>query len=147
MQLHIKKFNELTREEIYNIFRLRSEVFVVEQNCVYNDIDGKDENATHIFFEKNEKIIAYLRTYSRSEELASFGRVCVDKEHRKEGLGRKIVEEGIKYIRKNALNTQKIIFIEAQEYLKKFYESFGFIKKSETYLEDGIPHIDMELIK
>jgi len=144
MELHIKKFNELTKEEIYHIFQLRSEVFVVEQNCVYNDLDGKDEKATHIFYAERRNIIAYLRVFEKSKEFASFGRVCVKKDFRKSGLGRKIVNEAIEFIKNNM--KQEKIFIEAQEYLQKFYESLGFARKSDVFLEDGIQHIDMELI-
>lgn len=147
MEIITRKFNELTREEMYNIFRLRSEVFVVEQNCVYNDLDGKDKDAIHIFAKENGRIVAYIRTFVRQDGSASFGRVCVSKDHRRSGLGKKIVAEGIRCICEN-YDHKKIhnrIMIEAQEYLRGFYESFGFRKTSETYLEDGIPHIDMQM--
>ena len=141
----IKTFDELTKEELYRVFKLRSEVFVVEQNCVYNDFDEKDRKAIHILImdENSGDIVAYSRIFEINWEFASFGRVCVKKEFRKKGLGKELVAGTIDNIKKNY--SQKKIFIEAQNYLQKFYESFGFKKTSDVYLEDGIPHINMIL--
>lgn len=143
MNLEIKKFNELKVEELYEILRVRSEVFVVEQNCVYNDQDGKDIESIHIMIVEDTKIMAYLRVIKPgvSYDDASIGRVLVTSEARKKGLARKIVCAGINYITNN-WNENKIT-IGAQNYLRDFYESLGFEAVSEVYLEDGIPHLDM----
>ncbi|UUV17495.1 GNAT family N-acetyltransferase [Fusobacteria bacterium ZRK30] len=147
MNLKIKKFDELTGREVYEILRVRSEVFVVEQNCVYNDEDGKDIESIHIMIEEDDKIIAYLRIIKPgiSYNDASIGRVLVTSEARNRGLARKIVCAGIDYIINN-WNEDKIT-IGAQNYLKNFYESLGFKAVSEVYSEDGIPHLDMTYSK
>ena len=142
-----KKFDELTLEELYEILKLRSEVFVVEQNCIYNDIDGKDKTSFHVIIKENNEITAYLRVLPPgiSYENASLGRVLVAKDARGMGYAKAIVTEGINCILRN-FNTNKIT-IGAQEYLKDFYSEFGFKPVSEVYDEDGIPHLDMTLEK
>ena len=143
MDIVIKYFHELTTQELYNILQLRSEVFVVEQNCIYQDIDGKDQKAVHIFFTENNKTIAYSRIFNEGEyfENPSIGRVVVKKEKRGTELGKKIMEEGAKYIKENYIN--KNIEISAQKYLKEFYTNLGYKFTGNEYLEDGIPHIRM----
>jgi len=143
MEAHIKKFNDLSLEELYNILRLRNEVFVVEQNCVYQDADGKDDKAIHFFFKKKNEIIAYVRIFKPGEyfDMSSVGRVVVHPKYRGQNLGKTIMEKAILYI-VNELKENKIK-ISAQTYLKKFYNELGFIEKGEEYLEDGIPHIKM----
>ncbi|WP_297433097.1 GNAT family N-acetyltransferase [uncultured Cetobacterium sp.] len=140
-----KKFEELTLEELYEILKLRSEVFVVEQNCIYNDIDGKDKTSFHVIIKENNEITAYLRVLPPgiSYENASLGRVLVAKDARGMGYAKAIVTEGINCVLRN-FNTNKIT-IGAQEYLKDFYSEFGFKPVSEVYDEDGIPHLDMTL--
>lgn len=142
-----KKFNELTLEELYKILKLRSEVFVVEQNCIYNDIDGKDLTSSHIMIKENGKIKAYLRALQPgvSYEDASLGRVLVSPDARGKGYAKTIVTKGVEYILNN-FNTTKIT-IGAQEYLKNFYSEIGFKPISEVYDEDGIPHLDMTFEK
>lgn len=142
-----KKFNELTLEELYEILKLRSEVFVVEQNCIYNDIDGKDLTSSHIMIKENGKIKAYLRALQPgvSYEAASLGRVLVSPDARGKGYAKAIVTKGVEYILNN-FNTTKIT-IGAQEYLKNFYSEIGFKPISEVYDEDGIPHLDMTFEK
>lgn len=142
-----KKFNELTLEELYEILKLRSEVFVVEQNCIYNDIDGKDLTSSHIMIKENGKIKAYLRALQPgvSYENASLGRVLVSPDARGKGYAKAIVTKGVEYILNN-FNTTKIT-IGAQEYLKNFYSEIGFKPISEVYDEDGIPHLDMTFEK
>lgn len=142
-----KKFNELTLEELYEILKLRSEVFVVEQNCIYNDIDGKDLTSSHIMIKENGKIKAYLRALQTgvSYEDASLGRVLVSPDARGKGYAKAIVIKGVEYILNN-FNTTKIT-IGAQEYLKNFYSKIGFKPISEVYDEDGIPHLDMTFEK
>jgi len=138
-----KSFNELTTEELYSILKLRSEVFVVEQNCVYQDIDNKDQKAIHLFILKNEEVIAYTRLFNKGDYFteASIGRVVVQEEYRKYGLGHLLIKESINAIKKH-FNTSKIT-ISAQTYLNFFYESHGFKQVGKEYLEDGIPHIKM----
>ncbi len=141
MNTVIKKFIELSTEEIYNILKLRSEVFVVEQNCVYQDIDEKDKKATHLFLEKNNDIIAYTRIFKKGdyyEENPSIGRVVVSKKERRKNLGKEIMLNSIEFI-KNELEGKKIE-LSAQKYLDKFYRDLDFYSEGEDYLEDGIPH-------
>ncbi|WP_396179028.1 GNAT family N-acetyltransferase [Flavobacterium sp.] len=139
----IKRFNELTISELYQMLQLRSEVFVVEQNCVYQDIDDKDEKALHVVGEIKGQIVAYSRLFKPNDyfENASIGRVVVAEKFRANKLGYDLVNEAIAGIQIH-FGTQKIT-ISAQLYLKKFYESLGFLQVSETYLEDGIEHIEM----
>lgn len=143
MNLEIKKFNELTPKELYDILRVRSEVFVVEQECIYEDVDGKDIFSDHLMIKEDGELLAYLRILKAgvSYEACSLGRVLVVKEARGRGLAKKILENGINYIVNNW--NEKRITIGAQNYLRNFYGSFGFKPISEVYLEDGIPHVDM----
>jgi ElaA protein len=140
----IKPFQALSLSELYSILQLRSEVFVVEQNCIYQDIDGKDEKALHVLGEFDGKIVAYARLFKPNDyfEKSSIGRVIVDQDFRDKKLGHFLMREAIEAIRNHFGETQ--ITISAQLYLKKFYESLGFIQTSEMYLEDDIPHIEME---
>jgi len=138
----IKHTDLLSAQEIVNIMKERTKVFVVEQNCAYQEVDNKDDNATHVLFKLGNQIVAYTRIVPHDNNIdISFGRVLVVKEYRKLNLGRQIVETTIKYINDNYPNQH--IKIQAQNYLKHFYESFGFISVSDVYLEDDIPHIDM----
>lgn len=142
-KLEIKRFNELSAEEVYQILRLRAEVFIVEQNCVYQDIDNKDQKALHLIGVYDEKIVAYSRLFKPNDyfEQASIGRVVIDKEYRDRKWGHVLMQTAIEAIQKYFGETK--ITISAQEYLQKFYESNGFVKRDESYLEDGIPHIEM----
>ena len=142
--LKTKKFNKLTNDELYEIMALRAEIFVVEQKCPYNDVDGKDKQSIHMWMEENGKIIAYIRIVDKgvSYDETSIGRVVVAKEERGRGLAREILEEGIKYITEKL--GEKKITVGAQEYLKSFYESLGFVEVSDVYDEDGLPHLDMQ---
>ena len=143
MNISIKKFNELSLNELYQILQLRSEVFVVEQDCVYQDIDGKDDKALHIIGEVNGEIVAYTRCFDKGFyfEEAAIGRVVVKDNQRKYGYGHQIMKASIEAI-KHHFGTEKIK-LSAQQYLIKFYESHGFTSIGEGYLEDGIPHIAM----
>ena len=138
-----KSFNELTPAELYTIMELRNEVFVVEQNCVYQDADNKDQKSLHFMGWDNETLAAYCRILPPRLAFsdASIGRVVTSPVYRKTGCGRRLVEQAIK--KTLAEFDCKIIMIGAQLYLKKFYESLGFVQASETYLEDNIPHIEM----
>ena len=143
MQIIVKTFSELNTNELYDILQLRSEVFVVEQDCVYQDIDGKDQNGLHIIGKKEGKIIAYTRCFAPGDyfEKASIGRVVVEASQRKFKYGHDIMKASIEAI-KNKYQTD-IIKVSAQVYLTKFYNSHGFYQEGEGYLEDGIPHIGM----
>ncbi len=135
-----KTFSELNIEELYQILRLRSEVFVVEQDCVYQDIDNKDQNAIHLYYIDNDEIVAYTRIFKGGDyyENPSIGRVVVSKKERGKDLGKKIMIDSIEYIKQNIKGEK--IELSAQKYLDKFYEDLGFYKIGEDYLEDGIPH-------
>lgn len=140
----IKPFKELSADELYQLLQLRSEVFVVEQNCVYQDIDGKDSKAIHVIGEFEGEIVAYSRIFKAGDyfDQASIGRVIVKENFRDRKWGHDLIKEAIVAIEKNFGTSE--ITISAQLYLKKFYESHGFIQTSEEYLEDGIPHIEMK---
>lgn len=146
MKTFIKNFQDLSNTEIYQILRLRSEVFVVEQQCIYQDIDNKDKKAVHIFLKEKNEIIAYSRVFKEKEyfENPSIGRVVVANKRRMYGVGKKIMNISIDYIKQNI--KAKSIEISAQKYLKKFYSNLGFIQEGDEYLEDNIPHLRMFLI-
>jgi ElaA protein len=143
MEYFVKEFYQLSLDELYRILQLRSETFVIEQDCVYQDLDFKDQKALHVFGVKKGKIITYTRVFKPGDYFkeASIGRVLVDEKERKFGYGHDLMKASIEAV-KNYFNVDKIT-ISAQVYLKKFYESHGFKKVGEEYLEDGIPHIEM----
>ena len=143
MTFTFKHFSELSTEELYDILKLRCEIFVVEQDCVYNDLDGLDKSAIHQFLKKDNTIIAYSRLLKPGTRFPdySIGRVVVKESERGTGLGIKMMEEAKKFIL-NEWGANKIK-VSAQKYLKKFYEDLGFEIVTEEYLEDGIPHFGM----
>ncbi|MGG5507597.1 MULTISPECIES: GNAT family N-acetyltransferase [unclassified Myroides] len=140
---HTKAFEELTIDELYDIMQLRTNIFVVEQNCPYPELDGKDKNCLHVFATQGGKVVAYARIVppGLSYKEISIGRVVVHAAHRKDGLGRILIDLTLEKIEEEF--GMQPIQIGAQTYLKKFYGSFGFEPASEEYLEDGIPHVDM----
>ena len=135
-----KTFSELDTEDLYQILRIRSEVFVVEQDCVYQDIDNKDKNAIHLYYKENDQIVAYTRIFKAGDyyENPCIGRVVVSKKDRGNDLGKKIMIDSMEYIKQNIKGEK--IELSAQKYLDKFYKDLGFYKIGEDYLEDGIPH-------
>ncbi len=143
MKVSVKTFEELSKKELYELLQLRIEVFVVEQDCVYQDLDGMDENALHVLGEKGGELVAYTRIFAPGDYFkeASIGRVLVKKEQRQYSYGRKIMETSIKAVEKHF--DEAVIHLSAQTYLKKFYNSLGFEQVGEGYLEDGIQHIGM----
>lgn len=143
METRIKTFTELSLDELYQILRLRSEVFVVEQDCVYQDLDNKDQKALHVLGTKEGQIVAYTRIFKPGDyfDNASIGRVVVAKDQRKFGYGKLIMQASLDAIEKRFPNTS--IEISAQSYLIKFYSELGFERFGEEYLEDGIPHMRM----
>ena len=144
MNFIAKYFSELNTTELYEILQLRSEVFVVEQDCVYQDIDFKDQKSLHIIGYKKNKIVAYTRIFKPGDyfDNASIGRVLVVASERKYGFGHELMKASITAIKKHFKVTK--ITVSAQKYLKKFYETHLFIQVGEEYLEDGIPHIRMD---
>ncbi|MFM1753124.1 MAG: hypothetical protein RLZZ236_63 [Bacteroidota bacterium] len=140
----IKSFESLSVNELYDILRLRSEIFVVEQNCVYLDLDGKDQKALHLFGTFEGNIVAHARLFKPGISFvhASIGRVTVEAKHREKKWGHELMRQAIAGVLEHFGETE--ITIGAQLYLKKFYESHGFVQTSEMYLEDDIPHIQME---
>ena len=139
MNIITKHFSQLTTDELYRILAVRSAVFVVEQNCAYQDPDGLDRKSHHIWMEENGEIKAYLRIFSEDDQWAKIGRVITTERGR--GFGAEILKAGIEGC-KTILGRDKI-FIEAQCYAVGFYEKGGFVCVGEEFLEDGIPHIRM----
>lgn len=145
MKLHIKQFNELNLNEFYEIIKLRIEVFVVEQNCPYQEVDDIDKISTHLWLsDENDKIIAYSRIFTENKDI-HFGRVIVAKNARGSGVSNKLLNAILKFINEKYPNQD--IKIGAQAHLQKMYSKFGFEPIGEIYLEDGIPHIDMKIKK
>lgn len=145
MELITKTFDELTTAELYEIYKLRISVFVVEQNCPYQEIDDADKAAIHLWLQDETGIQAYARVLPPGATFpeASIGRVIAAKRHC--GLGTQIVSAAIQIIQEK-FHTQTIK-IEAQTYVKSLYEKLGFVQISEQFLEDGIPHVMMEYNK
>ncbi|MBJ7879644.1 GNAT family N-acetyltransferase [Gelidibacter salicanalis] len=143
LTISTKTFKELTIDELYAILQLRSEIFVVEQNCVYQDLDYKDQNGLHVLGYKDHKIVAYTRIFKPDDyfEHASIGRVLVKAEERHLKYGYTIMEASINEIEKRYNETK--IKISAQAHLKNFYNTLGFKEIGDVYFEDGIPHIGM----
>ncbi len=145
-QLHwyIRTWEELSKEELYAILTLRTEVFIIEQNCPYLDTDGKDLKSLHLFaMDKNNVVHACLRLVKPGVSYPEWaiGRVATSLECRRSGIGKELMKRGIDYLKKEYSDPS--IRISAQCYLKKFYSGFGFIEVGEEYLEDDIPHIEM----
>lgn len=140
----ISSFEELTKDELYSILHLRCKIFVVEQNAPYLDLDYKDQKALHLHGYVDSQLVAYCRLFKRGDyfEEASIGRVIVAEECRSFGYGHQLMVKAIE-LSACMLNETELT-ISGQLYLQKFYESHGFICTSDTYLEDGIPHIQMK---
>lgn len=140
----IKTFEEFTVPELYNLLKARSEVFVVEQNCVYLDADGYDQQAIHVWAEDEEgEILAYCRVFDKGikYEETSLGRVITTEKGRGRSLGKQLIQYAVETI-ENRYHTSEIR-ISAQDYLLKFYGNFGFVDTGKKYLEDDIPHTEM----
>ena len=142
MDIIIKKFDELSLNELYKIMQLRSQVFVVEQNCIYQDLDDIDKISYHLFIKGNNDMIkAYLRIFEKDKDIAQIGRVVTDEKERKKGYATKLMEKGIQLI-KNEMKKNKV-YLEGQVYCKDLYLKLGFEIISDEFLEDGIPHYKM----
>ncbi|WP_422082768.1 GNAT family N-acetyltransferase [Ulvibacterium sp.] len=143
LHISVKGFQELSNTELYGILRLRSEVFVVEQQCVYQDLDEKDQKALHIVGHKGGNVVAYTRIFRPGDyvDTASIGRVVVRASERKYGYGKEIMKASIRAIEEHF--GERKIHVSAQLYLERFYHELGFEQIGKGYLEDGIPHIGM----
>lgn len=140
-------FDELTARKLYEILKLRVDVFIVEQNCPYPELDGLDQESIHLAYTENDRILAYARLVPAGVKygLPSIGRVIVHPDARSRGLAKELLTRSIDYIF-SEWEPQEIQ-LQGQVYLQKFYESFGFVPVSPAYDEDGIPHVDMKLSK
>ena len=147
MRWVLKKFQELTPDELYALLRLRAEVFVVEQTCAFQDLDNKDQPSYHLLGYLQDELVAYTRLVPPgiSYTAASIGRVVTSPAHRKKGFGKLLMQESIKVC--DQLFGKNTIMIGAQCYLIEFYSSLGFVLSGEIYLEDGIEHIEMTLTR
>lgn len=145
MKINTYTYKELSADQLYEILRLRAEIFVVEQNCAYQDIDQKDQKAIHLTGEINKKIIAYTRIFKKGDYFnnSSIGRVLVKKDYRKKDYGKAIMKKSIEIIKTDP--EEEEIELSAQKYLTEFYSELGFKKTGKEYLEDNIPHIKMTL--
>lgn len=143
MSWKIQTYDELTTEELYKIIQLRVNVFIVEQQTCYEDLDNHDQHSIHLSYVKNGKLCAYARILPPGEKftMASIGRVITSQEMRGTGLGKDMIRLALEIIEDRWSGSE--VFIQAQEYLKKFYSSFGFQQVSAPYIYDSLPHIDM----
>lgn len=139
---NVKTFDNLTTHELFQIYKLRVYVFVVEQDCPYHEVDDEDLICLHGMNWVDGQLAAYYRLILEDDKV-HLGRVIVNPDFRKKGLGNQLVEHAIKFSEANYPN--KPIYAQAQAYLQDFYQSFGFQPVSDIYLEDNIPHLDMVL--
>ncbi|WP_317897210.1 GNAT family N-acetyltransferase [Aurantibacillus circumpalustris] len=146
MELIVKEFNSLSVKELFEIYHLRSQIFIVEQNCAYQDVDDKDTVSNHLMIFENKKLIGYCRILPPNSSYMepSIGRVAINKDFRHNGLGKFLMQEAINKT-KNLFEEHAIV-ISAQFYLLKFYTDLGFKVEGSQYLEDDIPHIKMRLL-
>jgi ElaA protein len=144
MSWELKRFDHLTNKELHDILRLRVDIFVVEQNCPYPEIDGKDPKSLHLMYKEKDEIVAYARLLPPgiSFDEASIGRVVTKESHRGNGLGHALMKQAVNH---SITEYNQPIKIGAQAHLEKYYNATGFVKVSDVYLEDDIPHIDMLL--
>lgn len=140
-------FDELTARKLYEFLKLRVDVFIVEQECPYPELDNLDQESIHMAYTENGRTLAYARLVPGGVkyDLPSIGRVIVHPDARSRGLAKQLLEKSIDYILMEWKANE--IQLQGQVYLKGFYESFGFVPMSEEYDEDGIPHVDMKLTK
>lgn len=143
--VYVKQFSQLTTNELFDIYKLRVAVFVVEQKCYYQEVDDDDKISCHLMFKDvRGQLTAYARIIpEQNRTVARIGRVVVDPQSRGGGRGRRLVDQALTQIPQLMPKASKIV-LAGQQYLNQFYQSFGFKNVSDVYLEDGIPHIDME---
>jgi ElaA protein len=147
MEFKLKSFDGLSTKELYDILALRNEVFIVEQNCPYQDLDAKDDEALHLTGFNKSELVSYARLLKPgvSYKEAAIGRVVVSPKHRGKNYGLELMKQAIDDSLKSF--DTKVIVISAQKYLEKFYTDLGFVTESEVYSEDDIPHIKMRFNK
>ncbi len=141
-----KSFEDLTAQELYDVLKLRQDVFIIEQDCIYEDMDGFDDISNHLLaYNSDQKLIAYLRLFEAGSKYreSSIGRIIVQNDFRNTGIGKELVRKGIQHCK--VLSPNSDIKIEAQAHLLKFYSDLGFIQTSDIYPVDGIDHIEMIL--
>lgn len=146
MQFLLKHFNDLSVHQLYDALQLREEVFQIEQDCIYKDVDDKDKSCWHLFLYKETELVAYCRLLPEKisyDAYVSIGRVVSKAKYRRDGYGRQLMQEAMSQMQN--LFPGQPIKISAQQYLQKFYESYGFVVEGEWYMEDNIPHIAMIL--
>tara|TARA_B100000927_G_scaffold65854_1_gene51934 strand:+ start:175 stop:639 length:465 start_codon:yes stop_codon:yes gene_type:complete len=138
-------FDSISKEQLYDVLSLRQRIFIIEQDCFYEDLDYSDQEANHLLLYKDNKLIGYSRVFAPGikYDAASIGRIVIDSEYRGLAFGKGITIESIKFIKKNYPDSN--IIISAQLRLRKFYENIGFVAEGNKYLEDGIEHIKMIL--
>ncbi len=134
-------FSQLSNTLLYKILKLRAEVFIIEQQSLYLDIDEKDEKAIHLICTQNDELVAYSRIFANDNNALSIGRLVINPSYRKKGIGNQIMRKSMEYIWDKFSNGT--IEISAQSYLQKFYQNLGFKTISKEYIWDGVPHIDM----
>lgn len=147
MEVTVKTFQELALEELYKLLQLRSDIFVVEQECIFLDLDDKDQKALHVLGWEGSELVAYARVFGPGAYFteASIGRVAVKKAFRGKGFGIQLMQVSIEAIRSQFGTVH--IALSAQKYLERFYRDLGFLTEGTEYLEDGIPHVRMVLKK
>lgn len=147
MEVAVKTFGELRVEELYKLLQLRSDIFVVEQDCIFLDPDDRDQTALHVLGWEGSELVGYARIFGPGDyfEQASIGRVAVKKTFRGRGLGLQVMQASLNAVKKH-FGTEEVA-LSAQKYLEPFYSDLGFKTEGEDYLEDGIPHVRMVLKK
>ena len=142
MNWHYSTFDDLSSKQLYDILKLRQDIFIIEQDCIYPDMDGSDVIAHHLMGYEDDKLVAYLRVFEAGIKFdeASIGRIVIPFDKRGTGLGEELVREGIKLVEKNGSTS---IRIEAQAHLDKFYARLGFVAEGDVYVVDGIDHFQM----
>jgi len=142
LKFTIHHYKDISKDDLFDVLALRTKVFVVEQDCPYQELDQNDKNAYHLFCKEKGKVVAVLRIYrDKDNKKILIGRVAVDVDFRKSGIARKMMMVCLKYMEDNFKNEK--LFLSAQTYLVDFYKSFGFVIYGDEFLEDGIPHIHM----
>ena len=140
LKLYIKRFDQLNVNELYEILKLRQDIFILEQQCLYSDIDFIDEKSLHIYYQEKEKIIAYLRMFEKDTNTCQLGRII--SLNRRQGFGTSLINETLQLLKQE--KKYEKVYVEAQKYAIEFYEKLGFYVISDVFLEDGIEHVKME---
>lgn len=140
LKLYIKRFDQLNVNELYEILKLRQDIFILEQQCLYPDIDFIDEKSLHIYYQEKEKIIAYLRMFEKDTNTCQLGRII--SLNRRQGFGTSLINETLQLLKQEKKYAK--VYVEAQKYAIEFYEKLGFYVISDVFLDDGIEHVKME---